>query len=105
MWPGTKCYGFDALVRDLNIRKEFQEPRMSESSDTPGVSLDQHEDFHVSDFREAFSSSAVNAAIRTEGFATPGACNAARLGIDAAFEEYRLNAMATSRRNNDAPRH
>ena len=102
MPPGSKCYGFDALVRNLSIQKQFQEPRMSESSDTPGVSLDTHEDFHVADFRAAFSDSAVNAAIRTEGFATPGACSAAREDIVRAFEKYRLEAIVATRRH-DAP--
>jgi 5-formaminoimidazole-4-carboxamide-1-beta-D-ribofuranosyl 5'-monophosphate synthetase len=76
---------------------------MAESSDTPGVSLDTHEDFHVADFRAAFSDSAVNAAIKTEGFATPSACNAAREDIVRAFEKYRLEVIVATRRRHDAP--
>lgn len=79
------CYAFDATVT-VKLWEEFtvsqavaNTPGLSAQS--PGLSLQQHEDLHMQDFHIGLSDSAVNKAIPTDGFKTPSACTAARQGF------------------------
>jgi RHS repeat-associated protein len=77
-----KCYGFD-VTANIKIWEEFSVTQQvavtpGTSANTPGLSLQQHEDLHLSDFRLGFSDAAINSVIQTDDFKTVTACNNAR---------------------------
>ncbi len=79
------CYGFNVTV-DVRIRKEFtvtqaQATAPGSSADSPGLSLEEHEDLHVQDFKVGLADSVINSMIKTEGFGSPQECMKARKEI------------------------
>jgi hypothetical protein len=73
------------------------------SSDTPGFTLQQHEDLHMEDFREGLTDDAINAAIKTEGFNTISECQAARASCPAAINAFIAGVAAASHAARDQP--
>jgi len=70
--PGK--WGFDATVA-LRIEVQFRVDRTLPSSDTPGATLEEHEELHVRDYQAWCSS--VGGQIQTDGFPGRQACQRA----------------------------
>ena len=70
-------WGFDATVQ-LTIWQEFTLPPTTRSGDSPGKTLQQHEDLHVDDFTNAFRPVTIEKEVSTEGFGGFLECERAR---------------------------
>jgi hypothetical protein len=81
------AWKFDVSLK-LNIQSQYDSPDVmnASSSDSPGLTLGEHEELHRADVRDALHD--INSAINTEGFGSQQACNAARASVIKALEDY-----------------
>jgi RHS repeat-associated protein len=91
-------FGFNGFV-ELSLLVEFNVPRTTNSKNTPGSSIDQHENMHVNDMRGWCSS--LNSTIQSEGFKTFGECEAARKEFVRNVNSSRDDARRRSGRTRD----
>lgn len=82
-------YKFDANVsvaiwREFISRKAMGGP----SSDSRGLTVSQHENLHLDDYRRGMGSGSLDAAYQSEGFATAADCEAQRQGFQAFIERH-----------------
>jgi RHS repeat-associated protein len=92
-------YKFDVYV-DTRIWRQFvsEDAKNWDSTDSPGMTVAQHEDLHVADFTGAFGS-ALNGKYQTEGFSTKAACECKRAGFSAWFAKYSADIEKWTRRH------
>lgn len=83
----TGAWKFDVSL-NLNLQPQYHSPAtMSmESGDSPGLTIEEHEGLHKADIRDALSG--INGAIRTEGFSSRQACEAARQNVRRQMADY-----------------
>ncbi len=93
-----KAWKFDALIK-LSLLVEYSVDPSLPSSSTPGATLRQHEMLHVSDFTAACKS--MNSRIKTGGFASASACQAAQADFWNKVRNDLAAARARSHKNRD----
>jgi RHS repeat-associated protein len=102
----SNCFGFDATLR-VEIGQQFMvsEPEANSlmSADTPGFTLQQHEDLHMYDLGILLTEHAINGIIKTEGFKNIAECRAARAACPAAIDGFIAGAGALSSVLRDRP--
>ncbi len=96
-------WGFDATVR-LRFQQQFSKDPSSPAPESPGLTLQQHEDLHLADLLHWFSEDEVNDAIQTEGFNTEAECELAQGVIDIDMRIYQIQGVAWSAALRDPPR-
>lgn len=86
--PGGR-WRFDAWIT-VRVTRHFESraAMSSPSGDSPGLSLAQHENLHVADYRYAYSENEINRSVRTEGFSSRTECEAARQAFARTFQSY-----------------
>ena len=99
------CYGFD-VVFTVDLWEEFtvsqQDANQPNSSgNSPGLTLKQHEDLHIRDYRRGMTARAINRAIPTEGFTSFSACTAARDTVVGRIDAFLHGVAAASGRRRD----
>jgi RHS repeat-associated protein len=83
--PTGNCFKFDVRVMP-RVRFEFDMPLDTPSQDTPGATIEEHEELHARDIEAGLSESALNAGIQTEKFKTRKACEDARVLFPTALQ-------------------
>lgn len=95
----NSTWGFDVVCSGV-IEQIFQEDPASPSSNSPGLTLGQHEDLHVQDYQNWYKCRNVNQHIRTEGFRTPCECQKAYENFEKNLEQFKREGdKATGRRD------
>jgi RHS repeat-associated core domain len=99
---GEPPCGFDATVLGTGTiyYRSRQSPTMW-SIQSPGFRVEQHEGFHMDDYRDGFSAEKLNANFQTEGFGSLAECNAAQLAFRPWFDAYWHQVAADSERDRD----
>jgi RHS repeat-associated protein len=82
-------YKYDASV-NVSIWRQFISRRAmgGPSDDSPGLTLAQHENLHLGDYRNDMGSGALDAAYQSEGFSTLAECESKRAGLQAFLDAY-----------------
>jgi RHS repeat-associated protein len=98
-----KCK-FDANVKARVWRQFLNHQVMNgPSADSPGLTLAQHENLHISDYKRAFGGNALDALYQTEDFTATSECDAKRQGFGAWLDSYADGVVGASGRQHDAP--
>jgi RHS repeat-associated protein len=99
-----KCngWGFNATVR-IWLQQQFSKDPSSRAPESPGLSLQQHEDLHLGDFLYWFSEDRINEVIQTEGFASEEACQIANRVFKIDVYIYILQGKAWTAGVRDSP--
>jgi RHS repeat-associated protein len=91
---GTPCrrrasglWGFNARL-NVKVWREFSVSSKTPSCDSPGLTLAQHENLHVQDWRSSVNRRNADAALETEGFATPEECEEAQENFNEAVQQW-----------------
>lgn len=96
-------WGFDATVR-MRFQQQFSKDPGSPAPESPGMTLQQHEDLHVADLLHWFSEDEVNDAIQTEGFRSEPECELARGVFVVDLQIYEIQGWAWTAALRDPPR-
>jgi RHS repeat-associated protein len=98
-----KCK-FDANV-SAKMWREFVNRRVMglRSCDSPGKTLAQHENLHITDYRGAFAGNKLDSLYQSEGFDSMAECERQRQGFAAWLESYRDGVLDKSGAAHDDP--
>jgi RHS repeat-associated protein len=98
-----RCGGWAFDVEfEVVLQQQFTRSPSDPAPESPGKTLQQHEDMHLADFRDWFSDAEVNKEIKTEGFASERACEDARRLVPYDFRIYVILGQAWTYRLRDS---
>lgn len=86
-------WGFDATL-SVTLQQQFSTSPANPAPESPGRTLQQHEDMHLGDLNDWFSEEEINKAIKTEGFGSKPECESAQRGLGMEYRIYRDMGVA-----------